>query len=212
MALRPAQFTSTNGALARGLRSWISRATQPFPVPLSPVRSTVVRSLCARSPTWWANSCIPDAAAQRVEPVPGGALRQQRLVDPPESRLVGHARGGRGQVLHVHRLGEEILGAELHGPDRGGDVALAGQQDDGGVPLPEVLQYLHAVHPGQPEVEDDHLGAQPVEGGQTGLAAQLPGDLVAQALEVVPDAAQNVDVVIDEEDGSGHGAPCGRES
>ena len=58
--------------------------------------------------------------------------------------------------------------------------------------------------PGRREVEDDDLGPQPVERGQPGLAAQLPGDLVAEALEVVPDAAQNVDIVIDEEDGSGH--------
>ena len=58
--------------------------------------------------------------------------------------------------------------------------------------------------PGQAQVEDDHLGPQPVERGQAGLAAQLPGDLVAQALEIVPDAAQNVDIVVDEEDGSGH--------
>ena len=204
--MSPAQFTSTNGALARGLRSWIIRATQPLPVPLSPVSSTVVRSLCARSATWWAKSCMPDEVAQRIQPVAGRALHQQRLVDPAEPRLVGHARGGGGQVLHVHRLGQEVLGAELHGADRGGDVALAGEQDDGGVPLAQVLQHLHAVHARQPEIQDDDLGPQPVEGGQARLAAQLPGHLVAQALEVVPDAAQNVDIVIDEENGSGHAA------
>ena len=82
--------------------------------------------------------------------------------------------------------------------------ASAGEQDDGGVPLPEALQHLHAVHAGQAEVEDDHLGPEPVEGGQAGLAAQLPGDLVAEPLEVVADAAQNIDVVVDEENRSGH--------
>ena len=142
--------------------------------------------------------------AQRVEAVPGRALAQQRLVDPAEPRLVGHPGGGGGEVLHVHRLGEEVLGAELHGADRGGDVALAGEEDDGGVPLAQVLEHLQAVHPRQAQVEDDHLGPQAIERGQPRLAAQLPGDLVRQALEVVPDAAQNVDIVIDEEDGSGH--------
>ena len=118
---------------------------------------------------------------ERVEAVPGRALRQQRLVDPAEPRLVGHPRGGGGQVLHVDRLGEEVLGAELHGADGGGDVALAGQQDDGGVPLAQVLEHLQAVHAGEAEVEDDHLGPQAVEGGQARLAAQLPGDLVRRA-------------------------------
>ena len=58
--------------------------------------------------------------------------------------------------------------------------------------------------PGKRQIQDDHFGPQPVERGQARLAAQLPGDLVAEALEVVPDAAQNVDIVIDQEDRAGH--------
>ena len=142
--------------------------------------------------------------AQRIEPVARRALDQQRLVDPPQPRLVRHARGGGGEVLHVHRLGQEVLGAELHGPDRGGHVGLAGQENHRGIPLAQVFQHLHAVHAGQPQIQDDDLGPDPVERGQSGLAAQLPGDLVAEPLEVVPDAAQNVDIVIDEQDGGSH--------
>jgi hypothetical protein len=141
---------------------------------------------------------------QRIEAVPGRALHQERLVDPPETRLVGDPRRGRGQVLHVHRLGEEVLGAELHGPDSGGDVRFGRKQDDRGVPLAEALQHLHAVDPGKVQVEDDHLGAEPVERGQARLAAQLPGDLVAELLEIVADAAEHIDVVIDEENRYGH--------
>ena len=85
--------------------------------------------------------------------------------------------------------------------------ASAGEQDDRGVPLAQALQHLHAVHAGQAEIQDDHFGPQPVEGGQARLAAQLPGDLVAEPLEVVPDAAQHIDVVIDEKNRSGHVAP-----
>jgi hypothetical protein len=107
-------------------------------------------------------------------------------------------------VLHVHRLGQEVFGAELHGADGGGDVGLPGEEDDGGVALAQALQHLHPVHAREPEVEDHHLGPDPVEGGQPGLAAQLTGDLVAQPLEVVADAAEDVNVVVDEEDGSGH--------
>jgi hypothetical protein len=127
----------------------------------------------------------------------GRALDQERLVDPAKPGLVRHPGGRRGQVLHVDGLGEEVFGAELHRANRGGDVGLAGEEDDGGVALAEVLQHLHAVHPGEPEVEDHHLRAQAVEGGQPGLAAQLASDLVADPLEVVADAAQHVNVVVD---------------
>jgi hypothetical protein len=102
-------------------------------------------------------------------------------------------------VLHVHGLGEEVLRPELHGPDRSADVRFGGEEDDRGVPLAEALQHLHAVDPGKVEVEDDHFGPEPVEGGQARLATQLPGDLVAELLEVVADAAQHIDIVIDEE-------------
>jgi hypothetical protein len=70
--------------------------------------------------------------------------------------------------------------------------------------LAQVLQHFQAVHSREPEVQDHHLGADPVESGEAGLAAQLPGDLIAEPLEVIPDAAQHVDIVIDEENGSGH--------
>ena len=108
-------------------------------------------------------------------------------------------------MLHVNRLGEEVLRAELHGAHRRGHVALPRQEDHRGVALPHVLQHFHAVHAGEPEVEDDHFGAEPVEGRHAGLTAQLPGDLVPQPLEVVPDTAQNVDIIIDEQNGTCHG-------
>jgi hypothetical protein len=149
----------------------------------------------------------PRRIAQRIEPVVRGGLELERLVDPPEARLVRDAGSGRGQVLHVHRLGEEVLGAELHRPDRGGDVGLAREQDDGRIALPQALQHLHPVHPRQAKIEDHHLRPQPVEGGEPSLAAQLPGDLVAQPLEVVPDAAQYVNVVVDEKHRTGHASP-----
>jgi hypothetical protein len=62
-----------------------------------------------------------------------------------------------------------------------------------------VFQHFHAVHTGEAQVQDDYLGAEPVKSGQPSLAAQLPGNLVSEALEVVTDTAQNVDVVIDEQ-------------
>ncbi len=204
VALSPAQLTSTNGALVRGAQVVDHPRHPPLagaalageehggPLALGQEPHLVGEVLHARR------------RAQRIEAVARGGLPQQRLVDPAEARLVGHPGGRGGEVLHVHRLGEEVLGAELHGADRGGDVALAGEENDGGVPLPQVLEDLQAVHPRQAQVQDHHLGPQAIERGQPRLAAQLPGDLVRQPLEVVPDAAQNVDIVIDEEDGSGH--------
>ncbi len=79
-----------------------------------------------------------------------------------------------------------------------------------GVALPEVLQHLQAVHPGQAEVEHHHLRPESVEGGQAGLAAQLARDLVAQPLEIVPDAAQNVDIVVDQQNRSRHRKDLGQ--
>ena len=148
--------------------------------------------------------------AQRIEPVVRRGLELECLVDPAEPGLVGDPGRGRGQVLHVHRLGQEVLGAELHGPDGGRDVGLAGEQDDGRVPLPHALQHLHPIHSGQAEVEDHDLRPEPVEGGESGLAAQLPRDLVAEPLEVVPDAAQHVHIVVDEKHRTGHASPRDR--
>ena len=112
--------------------------------------------------------------------MPGGAVAEERLVHPAEPHLVGDPGGRGGEVRHVHRLGQEVLGAELHGAHRGGDVAVAGEEDDRGVPVAQMLQHLHPVHAGKPEIQDDDVGMQPVVGGQPRLPAQLAGDLVAR--------------------------------
>ena len=43
------QLTATNSPAARGLRSWMARATSSLPTPLSPETSTVVRDGATRS-------------------------------------------------------------------------------------------------------------------------------------------------------------------
>ena len=125
--------------------------------------------------------------------------QQQQLVEPPQPDLVGHP-GDRGdQVLQVHRLGQEILGAELHGLHRGGDVAVTGQEDDRGVSLLEAGQGLQPIHAGQVQVEHHHLGAEPVVGGETGFGIELAGYLVAGPLEDDADRSQDVHIVIDQQ-------------
>src|SRR5918994_7691485 len=142
--------------------------------------------------------------AQRIESVTRGALHQQGLVDPTQPGLVCHSCRGRRQVLHVDWLGQEIFCAELHGPNCCRHVRLAGQQDHRRVPLAQMLQHLHAVHARQAQVQNHHLRPQPVEGCQTGLTAQLTGHFVPEAFEIVADTAQNVDIVINQQDGAGH--------
>ena len=56
-------------------------------------------------------------------------------------------------------------------------IGLPGQKHDRCVPLAQMLQDLQAIHARQRQVEDDHLGPEPIERGQAGLSAQLPGDL-----------------------------------
>jgi hypothetical protein len=67
-----------------------------------------------------------------------------------------------------------------------------------------VFQNLHAVHTRERQIQDDDFGPDAVERSQARLAAQLSDHLIAQPFEVVPDAAQNVDIVIDEQDGGSH--------
>jgi hypothetical protein len=67
-----------------------------------------------------------------------------------------------------------------------------------------MLQHFHAIHAGQAQVQNHHFRPEPVEGCQAGLTAQFTGHFVAEALEVVADTAQNVDIVIDKQDGAGH--------
>ena len=65
------------------------------------------------------------------------------------------------QVLGVHRLGEEVGGALLHGAHRLLDGAEGGHDDDGHlrVGLPRRLQHVEAAARGQPQVGQDHQEA-----------------------------------------------------
>ena len=52
-----AQFTLMSGMCRCALRSWMARATNSLPVPVSPVTSTVLRVSATRSARWM-TSCI----------------------------------------------------------------------------------------------------------------------------------------------------------
>ena len=60
------------------------------------------------------------------------------------------------QALLVHRLGEVVEGAELHGPDGELHIAHAGQDDGGDLQLlvPDGLQDVHAAEVGHVQVQE----------------------------------------------------------
>src|SRR3989440_5445882 len=69
------------------------------------------------------------------------------------------------------------------------------------------LEHLEAAHVGEVQVEDHHIGAQPLERRHAPLSRVLARHLVAEALEVVPDGAHHVGVVVHQEQGLSHGGP-----
>ena len=213
VALRPAQFTSTNGALAARAQvvdhprhPALAGAALAGQEHRGPLALRQQRHLVGEAP-----ACPSDVPSESSPW--SGALCTSSASLTRRSRALSATRA----VAAARCSMSTGLVRKFSAPSCMARTAVATslspvEQDDGGVALAQVLQHLQAVHARQPEVEDDHLGPQPVEGGQAGLAAQLPGDLVAQALEVIPDAAQNVDIVVDEQDGSGHGYLKGRGS
>jgi hypothetical protein len=67
-----------------------------------------------------------------------------------------------------------------------------------------MLQNLHPIHSRESQIEDDNFWSEAVKRSQSGLSAQLSGYLVAQTFEVVPNTAQNIHIVIDQQDRSSH--------
>ena len=110
-------------------------------------------------------------------------------------------------MRHVHRLGEEILGAELHRFHRGLDVALPGQQDHRRALTPQPLEHDEPVRVGEVQVEQHHVGAHAVERVHRLLAGAVPPHFVADALEVVPDGADHIGIIVDEQQRISHDEP-----
>ena len=56
--------------------------------------------------------------------------------------------GGDEELVHVHRLHDEVVGAELQAGDRRLHVGRAGQDDDGrvGIGLTHLLEQIDAAH------------------------------------------------------------------
>src|SRR5439155_1606289 len=95
-----------------------------------------------------------------------------------------------------------------NGPrDRGLNVPLTRQENDRRALRAQPLEHLEAAHVGEVQVEDHHVGAEPLERRHAPLSRVLARHLVAEALEVVPDGAYHIGVVVDQEQGLSHGGP-----
>ena len=127
----------------------MARATSSLPVPLSPSTSTdgsVGATRSTRRRTSSIRGLRVDDAAGRPGSLELGA---QDHVLAQEPALLGRLadRGCRAPRC-LRRLGQVVVGAELHGLDRGGHLLEAGHDDDlrGLREILQLAQHLDALH------------------------------------------------------------------
>lgn len=106
----------------------------------------------------------------------------------------------------VERFEEEIDGAVFHGADASGDIAVAGDEDEGqrGALFAQARLEVEAGEARHPEVEDEASGAgvEATVGEETCGRRERLG-VVAGGFEQAGQAASDRVVVIDDEDGGG---------
>jgi hypothetical protein len=86
------------------------------------------------------------------------------------------------ELIEVHRLGDEVERPGLHRPDRRGDIAVGGHDDDRKllVDLLDLPEHVEPVHVAELQVEEDEIGravAQALKGLSPALGAPdlVPG-------------------------------------
>jgi hypothetical protein len=141
--------------------------------------------------------------------------------DPGALRALGQALHLRRQLAHLQgvadgdddalrrgRLDEEVLRPRLHGADHGLHPARGGEHDHRRrQPLgAHGLERLHPRHPRHDEVEDHHVGGHPAREPRQGCVAGIRlADGEALALQHRLDQAALRGIVVDDENGLGHG-------
>ena len=94
--------------------------------------------------------------------------------------------GDAGQGFGVaERLGQIVVGTQVHGPHRRVHVVQARDHDDGevGVEAMQLLEHLEAAHVGQADVQEHHIGRVLVGQAQSARAIRSFGGLVARVAE-----------------------------
>ena len=119
---------------------------------------------------------------------------------PPPGGL-GPADGGAQpgqQLVHAEGLGDVVVGARVERLDLlVGGVPGRQHQDRHPGPAAQPLDHLDAVHVGQAQVEDDHVGV--AGGGELEGGGAVGGrvDLVLACLEVDHEGAHDLRLVVD---------------
>ena len=127
-----------------------------------------------------------------------------------EANLVGHAAEEEAKFIERSKgLGDVIVGAELHGLDRGFDRSVAGHDGDfeAGMSALGLLQEFDAGHAGHDHVGKDHVYGLFVEQGESGVGvlgfeaiqAQRLGDGDAEAADgllVIDNQQADAEVVL----------------
>ena len=92
----------------------------------------------------------------------------QAAVFQHQPALLGGMADGGDQALGGIGLGQEVIGALAHALDGGGDVAMAGDQDDGdfGVEVAQPLEQLQPVHVRHADVGHHHAVERARQHGQ----------------------------------------------
>ncbi len=145
--------------------------------------------------------------ARQVDDQVAGSDHAERLILTRSLVAQGHADAGQ-QLFGAKGLDQVVIGAQVEGFDL--DVLFAAhRQDDDrdlgpGTQLPADLQ---AVHIGQAQVEDDHRGLLGGSQGQAFFPVLGSRDLVVVCAEDGTQSAQDLWLVIDDEDVrlGGHG-------
>ena len=124
-----AQLIATKGPAARGPSSWMARATSSFPVPLSPLISTLARERATRSMVRNTRAHRLAAPDQRAEARAILELLGQLGDALLEGAVLEQVADLDAERVHLEGLGHVVGGAELHGLDRRGDGLRRGQHD-----------------------------------------------------------------------------------
>ena len=130
---------------------------------------------------------------------------------PHEPALLGRLADQDVELLDAGRLGQVVVGPELHGLDRGGDLLEAGHHDHLWR-LREVLQlaqHLDALHVGHLHVEQQHVGQILLELLQRGAAVGHPAHRVALPAQLADHQLAQVLLVVGHQHPDRRGHDCG---
>src|SRR5262245_61701761 len=123
----------------------------------------------------------------------------------------GFLVGGRGspqgcaepgeELVHPERLRHVVVGAGVEGRDLPALLLPHREDDDRDRgPAAQAADHLDAVDPGQAEVEHDEVGVLARRDGECRLAARRELHVVAARTQVRPERAQDLRLVVDDED------------